>query len=239
MRYDRQMTEIGHVRAIARYPIKSMAGEPLSAAELGWHGLEGDRRFAFVRSGARNGMPWLTASTLPSMVTYVPLHDGHDALPNRVRTPKGEELELWSDALREEIAAAHGAPVELIRFNNGIFDDSPISMITMSAIAKVSGEAGVEVEPRRFRPNLLIDTGEAPGFVEDAWVGRRMRIGEAVVAINTRDVRCAMLNLDPETGAVDPRLMKAAVRLNENCAGVYATVIQVGTVRVGDAADFD
>jgi uncharacterized protein YcbX len=237
------MTEVGRVRAIYRYPVKSMAGELMSSAQLGWHGLEGDRRLAFVRRGVRGGMPWLTASTLPSLVTYIPLRDAEEALPSRVRTPKGEELELHGDALREELSSAHGAPVELMQLKNGIFDDSPLSIITTSAIAAVTGEAGVDDDPRRFRPNVLIETAGGASFPEDAWVGRRLRIGEGdeapVVSVCTRDIRCVMLNLDPESGAADARLMKAAVRLNQNCAGVYCTVIRTGVVRVGDALYLD
>jgi len=232
------MREIGRVTAIYRYPVKSMAGELMDSAELGWHGLEGDRRFAFRRSGVMTGMPWLTAGHLASLVTYVPLRDGDDALPSRVRTPKGEELELRGDALRDEITAAHGAPVELMQLKNGIFDDGALAIITDKSIATVSGEAGVGTEPRRFRPNLLIETSDSSPFPEDAWVGRRLRIGEGedapYVSICTRDVRCAMLNIDPDTAATDPRLLKTAVRLNQNCAGVYATTIRTGTVRVGD-----
>jgi len=55
-------TEIGQVEAIFRYPVKSMRGEQLEVANLGWHGLEGDRRLAFRRMADRSGMPWLTAS---------------------------------------------------------------------------------------------------------------------------------------------------------------------------------
>jgi hypothetical protein len=233
------MTEVGRVRAIYRYPVKSMAGELMSSAQLGWHGLEGDRRMAFVRSGIRTGMPWLTAGKLPSLVTYVPLPDADDALPSRVRTPNGKELELHGDALRAEIATAHGAPVELLQLNNGIFDDAPLSIITTNAIATVTGEAGVGTDPRRFRPNVLIDTPGGSPFPEDAWVGRTLHIGEGedapAVSVCTRDVRCAMLNLDPDTAAVDARLLKAAVRLNQNCAGVYVTIIKTGPIRVGDA----
>ena len=238
------MIEVGRVRAIYRYPVKSMAGESMSSAQLGWHGLEGDRRLAFVRRGARGGMPWLTASKLPSLVTYVPLRDAEDGLPSRVRTPKGEELELHGDALRAEITAAHGGPVELMELKNGIFDDSPLSIITTSAIAAVIGEAGVvDDDPRRFRPNLLVETAGGPSFLEDAWVGRRLRIGEGeeapAVSVCTRDVRCVMMNLHPDTGVADARLMKAAVRLNQNCAGVYCAVIRIGAVRVGDLVYLD
>jgi uncharacterized protein len=233
------MTEIGRVRAIYRYPVKSMAGEQISSAQLGWHGVDGDRRLAFVRRGAKGEFQWLTASKLASLVTYVPLCDADDALPSRVRTPGGEELELHGDALRAEITSAHGAPVELMQFKNGFFDDASLSIITTSAIGSVSGEAGVDVDPRRFRPNLLIETPDRSPFPEDAWVGRTLQIGEGAdapaVSVCTRDVRCVMLNLDPDTAVADARLLKAAVRLNENCAGVYATVIRTGPVRVGDA----
>ncbi len=232
------MLEVGRVSAIYRYPVKSMAGEVMDSAELGWHGLEGDRRFAFRRSGVKTGMPWLTAGRLPSLVTYVPLREDDDVLPSRVRTPNGAELELRGDALRAEIEAALGAPVELMQLNNGIFDDGVLAIITDRSVATVSGEAGVETDARRFRPNLLVETSDSSPFPEDAWVGQRIRIGDGEdapsVSICTRDVRCAMLNIDPDTAATDPRLLKTAVRLNQNCAGVYATTIKTGTVRVGD-----
>ena len=233
------MTEVGRVRAIYRYPVKSMAGELLASAQLGWHGLDGDRRLAFVRRGAQGGVPWLTASKLASLITYVPLRDAEDALPSRVRTPNGEELELRGDALQAELTFAHGAPVELMQIDNGIFDDAPLSIITMNAIAAVTGEARVDADPRRFRPNLLVETPDGSPFPEDAWVGRTLRIGEGeeapAVSVCTRDVRCVMINLDPETAVSDARLLKASVRINENCAGVYATIVKTGRVRVGDA----
>ena len=233
------MTEVGRVRAIYRYPVKSMAGELMPSAQLGWHGLDGDRRMAFRRSGIRTGMPWLTAGKLPSLITYVPLRDADDALPTRVRTPNGEELELHGDALRAEITAACGSPVELMQLNNGIFDDGALSIITTNSIASVSSDAGADPDARRFRPNLLIETSDRARFPEDAWVGQTMRIGEGddapSVSVCTRDIRCAMLNIDPDTAATDARLLKSAVRLNENCAGVYATIVKIGAVRVGDA----
>jgi len=233
------MTEVGRIRAIYRYPVKSMAGESMPSAQLGFHGLDGDRRFAFLRTGVHANFPFLSAGRLATLVTYLPLRDGDDPLPSRVRTPKGEELPLESDALRDELASAHGAPVQLMRIDNGIFDDGPLSIITSSSVATVTSEAGVEADFRRFRPNLFIETPDGERFPEDAWVGRTLRIGDGesapTVSICTRDVRCAMLNLDPDSGAIDARLVKAAVRLNDNCTGVYATIIRTGTVRVGDA----
>lgn len=232
------MNAVGRIREIHRYPVKSMAGEKLDSASLGWHGIEGDRRLAFVRRDIRNGFPFLSASRLPSLVAYHPLAVEGQPLPTHVRTPSGRELEIGGDELRAELAQASGGPVELMELRSGIFDEAPVSIITSQSIDTVSAAAGAASDVRRFRPNILIEGPDGQPFPEDEWIGRTLRFGEAAdapaVSIWMRDVRCMMLNLDPETGAQDPRYMKAAVRLNENCTGVYATVIRTGTVAVGD-----
>src|SRR5581483_4192277 len=87
---DEMPIEIGQVEAIFRYPVKSMRGEPLDAAALGWHGLDGDRRLALRRLDERGGSPWLTASRLPDLILFTPQRRGDgdgEALPTHVRTP--------------------------------------------------------------------------------------------------------------------------------------------------------
>ena len=82
--------EIGHVEAIFRFPVKSVAGERPDEANLGWHGLDGDRRLAFRRMDDRSGMPWLTASKLPDLLLFAPRRreDGAQGdLPTHIRTP--------------------------------------------------------------------------------------------------------------------------------------------------------
>jgi hypothetical protein len=89
------LIEIGHVEAIFRYPGKSMGGERLEAANLGWHGLDGDRRLAFRRMDDRSGFPWLTASKLPDLLLFARQgrEDGvQGGLPTHIRTPDGEEM---------------------------------------------------------------------------------------------------------------------------------------------------
>jgi uncharacterized protein YcbX len=66
------MQPVGFVRQLFRYPVKSMAGEALERAEIGWHGVEGDRRFAFRRVDNTSGFPWLTAGRLPELLRYRP-----------------------------------------------------------------------------------------------------------------------------------------------------------------------
>ncbi len=68
------LIEIGHVESLFRYPVKSMRGERLEVANLGWHGLDGDRRMAFrrINDDNRSGFPWLSASKLPDLLLFTP-----------------------------------------------------------------------------------------------------------------------------------------------------------------------
>jgi len=233
-------TPVGRVREIVRYPVKSMAGIAAESAVLGWYGLEGDRRFGFRRVGDASGMPWLTASRVPELILYHP--EGRNAagepLPTHVRTPSGARVELQSDALRAEIAKRYGSDVELMKLRHGIFDEAAISVISLATIAGIAREAGLDLDRRRFRANIFLDAEDTKPFHEDAWVGGMLVFGESergpAVSVTMRDERCVMINLDPETAERDARPMKTVVRLNENMAGVYATVVRTGTIRVGD-----
>src|SRR5690242_20813254 len=102
--------EIGHIQAIYRYPVKSMAGVALERTQLGWYGLEGDRRFAFRRVAEQGGFPWLTAGKLPALLLYKPVRQDtaqDNDLPSHVMTPEGKMLELRSTELRDEITARY------------------------------------------------------------------------------------------------------------------------------------
>ena len=233
--------EVGRVEAVFRYPVKSMGGEALGAAALGWHGVEGDRRLAIRRVAERGDFPWLTASRLPELVRFTPLAPADAAsggsLPTHVRTPEGEELDAFGEALAADIARRHRAPVEMMRMKHGVFDDASVSIIGVGTVAEIGRLSGVDADVRRFRPNIVVRlTHDAP-FAEDAWVDGVLVFGEGdeapAVAVTARDVRCAMVNIDPDTGALAPAVLKAVVRASENQAGVYGTVTRVGRVAVG------
>lgn len=106
------MKAIGHVRELVRYPIKSMAGTSSESAFLGWHGLNGDRRFAFRRLDDQSGFPWLTAIRLPELLLYHPFgldESTGEPLPTHIRNPFGAEIELRSTALENEIGRVCGS----------------------------------------------------------------------------------------------------------------------------------
>lgn len=234
--------EIGRIEALFRYPVKSMRGEPLEAATLGWHGLEGDRRCALRRLDDRGGFPWLSASKLPELIHFTPL--GRDdrtgePLSTHVRTPEGEELPVFGEALAAEIGRRHGSPVQMMQFKHGIFDEASISVIARETIREIGRIAGKSADIRRFRPNVLLRCTPAAPFVEDQWVGGVLTFGDGAdapaVSVTMRDIRCVMINFDPDGGAPSPELLKAVVRTHQNTAGVYGTVTRTGRVAVGQA----
>ncbi|MEP6617676.1 MAG: MOSC domain-containing protein [bacterium] len=233
-------TELGVVEAIFRYPVKSMAGERLDVARMGWHGLDGDRRLAIRKKNDHGGFPWLTASRLQELLLFTPCRrgeDGEEGLPTHVRTPDGEDMEIFGDALAADIARRLSAPVEMMRLKHGIFDEAPISVITVDTVHEICRLAGRSADVRRFRPNILLRTLRQAPFEEDAWVGSVLSFGDAhdaaAVTVTMRDTRCSMINLDPDSAAVAPEMMKAAVRANENTAGIYGAVTRIGSVTVG------
>ena len=228
---------LGQIEALFRHPVKSMRGEALDEAALGWHGLEGDRRLAFRRLDDRGGgFPWLSASKLPDLVRFAPLPNG-EALPTHVRTPEGEELPLFSEALAANVQRRCGVPVQLMQLKHGIFDDATISVISSATVGEMGRLAGLHTDLRRFRPNVVVRSTRAVPFEEDAWVGGVLTFGEAedapAVAVTHRDLRCVMVNFDPETGRSSPEVMKAVVRANQNHAGAYCTVTRTGRLAVG------
>jgi len=232
--------EIGQIEAIFRYPVKSMRGEALDAATLGWHGIDADRRLALRLLDERGGFPWLTASKLPELILFTPRwrEDGNaDMPPTHVVTPEGDEMAVFGDALAAEVGRRYGAPVQMMHFRHGIFDDGTISIITSDTVREVGRLARRSVDARRFRPNIVVRSKRAVPFEEDEWLGSALTFGEGddapAVTVTMRDVRCAMVNLDPDRGSPAPEVLKAIVRANQNNAGIYGTVTRIGRLAIG------
>jgi hypothetical protein len=236
------LIEVGHVEAIFRYPVKSMGGERLEVANLGWHGLDGDRRLAFRRMNDdnRSGFPWLTASKLPDLLLFAP-HHGEDGaqgeVPTHIRTPNGEKMPVFGEDLATEIGRRYGAPVQMMQLKHGIFDDASISVIASDTVHEIGRLAGRRLDVRRFRPNIVVRLLRSVPFQEDEWVGGVLSFGEGddapAITVTKRDERCSMVNLDPDTASPAPEVMKAVVRANQNNAGIYGAVTRIGRLAVG------
>jgi uncharacterized protein len=225
---------VGRVAALWRYPVKSMAGEALSEADVAWHGLAGDRRWAFVREGLeRSGFPWLTIRERADMWHYEPSFEDParpDASKTIVTTPGGRRFDVVDPGLAAELG--HGAHV--IKQNRGVFDAMPLSLITTQTVARVGEWLGLDLEPKRFRPNLLVDAAAGEPFQEDEWIGSVLRVGGVSVRLDQRDSRCVIVNTDPGSGQRDPVVLKELARRRESCAGVYGSTVEPGRIAVGD-----
>jgi uncharacterized protein YcbX len=231
--------EIGYVEAIFRYPVKSMAGERLEEANLGWYGLDGDRRLALRRMDDRSGMPWLTASKLPALLLFAPKRheDGAQGDPTHIRTPDGEEMPVFGEDLATEVGRRHGAPVQMMQLRHGIFDEACISVIASDTVREIGRLAGHRPDVRRFRPNVVVRSLRSGAFQEDGWLGGVLSFGDGddapAITVTMRDIRCSMVNLDPDTATSAPEVLKAVVRVNQNHAGIYGAVTRIGRLAVG------
>ncbi|MEP6851037.1 MAG: MOSC domain-containing protein [Acidobacteriota bacterium] len=232
--------DVGTIKGIYRYPVKSMQGESLQSAALGWHGIPGDRRFAFRRLDDAGGFPWLYAGRFPGLLRYKPLTREVDGEPvaTHVVTPSGAALELDSEELRQELSAAFKGDVSVFRLKHGMFDEAMLSLINLATIDEIGRRSGNDLDPRRFRPNILVEATSSEPFQEDAWIGKAIAFGRGsdtpAMTSMLRDERCSMINFDPETAASSPEILKAAVKANTNCAGLYGATLRTGTISVGD-----
>ncbi len=238
--------KIGEIESLFRYPIKSMGGERLEVANLGWHGLDGDRRLAFRRANDRGGFPWLSATKLPELILFAPRRQGSavdGSLPTHVRTPDGEDLAVFGQELATEIGHRHGWPVEMTHLDRGIFDEASISVIASATVNEIAKLAAQPPDVRRFRPNILIASLRSLPFEEDEWVGGVLSFGEteeaAAIGITNRDERCSMVNYDPDSARPAPEVLKAIVRVRDNKAGVYGTVTRRGRLALGQPVFFE
>jgi hypothetical protein len=215
-----------------------MGAEELDSAEVSWHGLAGDRRWAFIRSGqVHSGFPWLTIRERPELSRYVTRlaePDRPNASPVLVRTPAGNELDVADPVLAAEL----GPGVRVIKQGRGVFDTMPLSLLTVQTLDSLGQLVGTGLTPGRFRPNLLVDACGA-GFPEDAWVGRVLRIGGLRLRVDLRDKRCVVVTIDPVTLAKDPAILRAVARQRDARLGVYGSTVEPGRIAVGDPVELE
>lgn len=260
------MSVIGKVDSLWRYPVKSMRGEELDEAFIGFAGIYGDRIFAFASTGGSKGFPFLTAREQGEMLRYqprfrspekaarplnlaeaeklapgvTPLYGNIMDLMVEVETPSGEHLAIDDPALihllTEGIAEKH--TLTLLRSDRALTDCRPLSLFSLQTAQQLGEELGTPLDHRRFRANIYLDLSANGGFGEDAFVGRTLRIGsKAVVAVLERDPRCKMITLDPDTGVSTPAILRPVAQTHGGKAGVYCAVLVEGELRKGDPVE--
>ena len=253
------MSIVGTVDGLWRYPVKSMRGEELEQAFVGFPGVYGDRHFAFKSTASPKGFPYLTGREQERLLQYRPrfrhpertagppnLAEAERLAPGinpvspdpedlsvQVETPSGTTLAIDDPELVRMLGEgiSDDNHLTLVRSERALADCRPVSLISLQTVEQI----GADLDPRRFRANIYMDSASGRGFDEDEFVGRSLRIGEkAVVAILERDPRCKMISLDPDTGEHDPNVLRKVANAYGNRAGVYCAVLVEGMVNRGD-----
>jgi uncharacterized protein YcbX len=211
-----------------------MAAEALDSIDVDWNGFAGDRRWAFVRGDqVRSGFPWLTIRENPGMWHYAPrfLDPSHpNASVTMVTTPAGEEFDVVDPALAVEL----GHDSRVIKQDRGVFDAFPLSLLTTNSVAALEALTGESLDPRRFRPNLFIESSDGGDTPENSWIGEVIQIGSMRMRIDKRDKRCVMINVDPSTTIKNPEVLRTVAQECDARFGVYGAPVIPGKVSVGD-----
>jgi hypothetical protein len=261
---SKSMSAIGIVESLWRYPVKSMRGEEIEKAFVGFSGIYGDRQFAIKRSEGRKGFPYLTGRDQREMLKYrpqfrfsdqttrppnleeaeaigpgiTPIYGDSESFAVDVQTPSGEVLSLDDPKLLGMLSNSDAESLTVIQSARALTDCRPLSLISLQTVTQLGNELNVELDKRRFRANFYLDLTSSSGFDEDAYVGRAIKIGsKVVISILERDPRCAMINLDPETGESNPEMLQSVFNGHEGKAGVYAAVLVEGRVEQGDVVE--
>jgi uncharacterized protein YcbX len=233
------VTLLGRVVEVRRYPVKSMRGELLDAAEVDPRGLAGDRLWAVRDQDGKlgSGKSSRRFRLMEGLLELASSYDPDDLGVPVVRFPDGTVVRGDDDAVHDRLSETVGRRVELAREAAVVhFDAAPVHLCTTASLARLGAlAAGSLVDPRRFRPNLVVDAPGASGFAEDAWVGARLRLGATLeLAVSERTERCVMVGLAQQELPDDPRILGVVAEVNERCLGVYAEVTRPGRVRLGD-----
>ena len=239
--------EIGRIAEIWRYPVQSMRGEALEAADLAAAGVVGDRRYGVVDpeagmvvSSAQGRRKWRDIVTLAARYLESP-SEGRAAPPVEILLPDGSRLRNDQRDIDERLAAALGAPVHLAdksaEEKRSEYSHSPLHLLTTASLRQFAEHhPDGRFAPARFRPNIVIDTGGATGFLEQGWIERRFAIGDGVeIAVSEHCKRCVMTTLPQGDLPFDPAILHTATAHNNTRAGVYATVVRPGAIKVADS----
>jgi len=239
------MERIGTLSAIRRYPVKSMAGEDLAEARVTYAGLAGDRVYAFIDNQNQSDFPWMTGRQGREMILFrprflaAPAPDDEQPNPERyaieVTTPEGEKFRVDDPKFAQYLEKRFGRSLRLRFSERCMADACPVSLLSYGTVRALGEEAGMALDPQRFRANFYVRWGNDRPFFEDEFVGKELQVGETVgFQVVMKDSRCVMITLDPETAQPAKQVLETVSRKHGGCTGVYGAVLREGIVRVND-----
>ena len=221
------------VESLHRYPVKSLLGEHLESLDIDARGCVGDRLWS-VRTATGKIGSGKTTRRFAAVEGLLLLRASVEGGQVVITMPDGERLLVDDASAAEKISAHSGEPLTLAsEAAVSHHDDGPVSLLGLSSVAALAAEVGADVDPARFRANLLI--ADTPPMAEDQLVGHRLQVGTAVLEVTMRSPRCVMIDMATADLPEQRGNLLAAGRVNDACLGVIARVVTPGRVTAGDA----
>ena len=234
------MERLGTVKHLRRYPVKSMMGEELEAAELSQHGIAGDRVYAFIDEQSPNPKrPWMTARQASGMLLFKPRFTSASQL--EIEAPGGKKFAISDHETFVEFIREKYSYNVLLRYDAaGCKDSKPLSLLGMRTLESLSSETGLPLSLERFRANIYAEWDNHAPFFEDTLIGKKLSIGGGGAAIKVvkKDSRCIIPTFDPHTAEPSPIVLETIQKNHQGCVGVYAQIETPGPLRVGDEICF-
>jgi len=249
------MTEAAKVQSIYRYPVKGLSPEPLPRAELKpGQTLLADRRYA-IENGPSSFDPavpaWLSKAYFLMLMRDEWLaglrshfddatnvltirHNGQIAVQGDLETAEGRTA--IENFFATSFAAEIKGPPKVLSSPGHSFSDvarKVVSIINLASVRAIENMVGAPVHPLRFRANLYVEGW--PAWSEFDLLDRTLAIGDVRLKVVKRIVRCAAINVDPDTAERDLAIPQALQRrVGHGDCGIYAEVITGGTIAAGD-----
>lgn len=234
---------IGHIKEIVRHPVKSFRGESVQQSKIMDYGLYGDRSHAYVDDTKKGN--FLTITQFQEMVRYKARFVGEESMDEypkvEVTTPEGETFEWGDQELIKEMEDKSNRKISTKNYTPSYVPIGPIAvehvlLATDASLDKLKELWGKdEVDSRRFRPNLFISLEEKKPFIEEEWIGKRIKIGSEVeMEFVGHCKRCLIITVNPDNAERDASLHKTVIKERKNNFGVYASVIKTGDIQVDD-----
>lgn len=234
------MKRVGSLQRIFRHPVKAMRGQQLTSCQIDSFGLYGDRSYYFLDE-SRDGK-YLSADAVPALLGY------EVTMPEEVHSLHYPEVHVlardgsaftWGEGLFAHVAQTAKRPVVPMRSTpqeGGKNWEDHILLVTDASLREIARLAEVEeLDPRRFRGNLVIVLDDDEPFAEDRWLGKQLQIQDVLLQVNKPCDRCMYVNIDPDTLQMNKAILKTCAKRHDNSFGVYASVVRTGSVSVGDA----
>lgn len=226
---------VGSVACLWRYPVKSLLGEQCESLKLNARGVEGDRLFA-IRNAERkiaSGKNTRRFFKLDGLLTLRAAYNGDVPL---ISFPDGKTVSGDNTEIHAELSRALGQPLTLAREADiSHLDAGPVHLLTTASLTWLRNAVpGAQIDERRFRPNIVIQTSGATPM-EHTWLGKTLAIGKQVVLrVSEPTERCVMTTYAQSGLPFDERILKCIAQQTDLCFGVYANVVATGRIECGD-----